>query len=393
MDLYRHSINVILNNQHKSGAYVASPAFPTYHYCWLRDGSFIAHAMDRAGEHESAEKFFRWIGSTINRYAAKVDILAAQLQAGKTPDNRGILNTRFTLDGFEENADSQWGNFQVDGYGSWLWGLAEHIHSTRNYALLDELIDPINITLRYLKLVWQLPNYDCWEEHPEYLHTYSLATTYGGAAAIAELMASGKLQKCTFDAQGFAVEVKRFISIHTILNGKFIKHLQLAEKDRSIMLVIESGVDASLLGLALPYRVFDLDDALIVETIRTIEKGLHLSKGGVYRYKEDVYYGGGEWILLTAWLGWYYALAGEKNKATELLKWIEIAAGQNGDLPEQMSDHLLAPSHFEPWQKKWGPIASPLLWSHAMYILLVKAIEDGKEQETTKHSSNSIKRI
>ncbi|MBA4375937.1 MAG: glycoside hydrolase [Anaerolinea sp.] len=381
MDLYRHSINVILNNQDKGGAFIASPAFPTYHYCWLRDGSFIAHAMDRAGEHESSEKFFRWVGSTINRYAAKVDILTAQLQAGKIPDNRGILNTRFTLDGFEENVDSQWGNFQMDGYGSWLWGLAEHLRSTRNYALLDELIDPINVTMHYLKLVWQLPNYDCWEEHPEYLHPYSLATTYGGVAAIADLKAAGKISSCTFDAQGFADEIKAFLTDHAILNGKFIKHLWPAKEGQATTPVIESGVDASLLGLAVPYHVFDLSNTAIIGTVQSIEKELHLLHGGVYRYKEDVYYGGGEWILLTAWLGWYYALTGEKTRASELLKWIENNAEPNGDLPEQVSDHMLAPIFFEPWRKKWGSIASPLLWSHAMYILLVRSIEDMKAQE------------
>ena len=46
MDLYHRSIDIIKENQAASGAYVASPSFPTYHYCWLRDGSYIAYAMD-----------------------------------------------------------------------------------------------------------------------------------------------------------------------------------------------------------------------------------------------------------------------------------------------------------------------------------------------------------
>jgi NHL repeat/Glycosyl hydrolases family 15 len=49
-DLYQRSILIILQNQSPSGAYIASPNFPTYAYCWLRDGSFIAHAMDRTGQ-------------------------------------------------------------------------------------------------------------------------------------------------------------------------------------------------------------------------------------------------------------------------------------------------------------------------------------------------------
>ena len=48
-----------------------------------------------------------------------------------------------------------------------------------------------------------------------------------------------------------------------------------------------------------------------------LEKDLRFPNGGVYRYREDVYYGGGEWILLSAWLGWYYSLSDRNEKAIE----------------------------------------------------------------------------
>lgn len=373
-DLYKRSIETIISNQYASGAYIASPAFPTYHYCWLRDGSFIAYAMDRVGQTESAAAFYRWVGSTINRYAHKVDTLETQLKNGKKPDQKGILNTRFTLEGFEEETDNGWGNFQVDGYGSWLWGLAEHVKISGDLALLDELTAPINTSLRYLKLVWQLPNYDCWEEHPEYLHPYSLATSYGGLVAVAELQKQGELKGCTFKAAELAEEIKEFLAQHAVLNGKFAKHLWPATNEKPARPVACSGVDASLLGLAIPYGVFALDDKIVTATIQAIEEDLHLPDGGVYRYKEDVYYGGGEWILLAAWLGLYYAKTGEKAKAQSLLTWIEGSADSKGNLTEQVSTHLLAPEHYDTWLKKWGPVANPLLWSHAMYLLLVKEL-------------------
>jgi len=377
MGLFDHSIEVILHNQDKSGAYVACPNFPTYHFCWLRDGSFIAYSMDRVNQHESAERFYRWVGTTIERYSGKVDVLAEQLKAGKTPDNDGILNTRFTLNGLEENSESQWGNFQVDGYGSWLWGLAEHVRLTGNYALLAVLKEPILTTLRYLKLVWQLPNYDCWEEHPEYLHPYSLATTYGGLDAMSKLKKSGHLDFCDLDVEGFAQQVKQFLMDHAIFDGKFVKHIAPAKATKAFSPLTQSGVDSSLLGLVIPYGAFDLNDPVVLQTVAAIEKDLHLPGGGVYRYKEDVYYGGGEWILLTAWLGWYYAMVGNTAKARDLLQWIERVADKKGDLPEQVSEHVLSARNIELWVKEWGPIATPLLWSHAMHIVLVKAIEEG----------------
>lgn len=378
MDLFQHSINVILENQHSEGAYVACPTFATYHFCWLRDGSFVAYAMDKVEQHASAEAFYRWVGRSITRYAGKVDVLESVLQKGEKPDHRAILNTRFTLEGLEEERsdDGEWGNFQVDGYGSWLWGLAEHVKMTGDSSLLFDLVEPIKVSVRYLQLVWQLPNYDCWEEHPEYLHPYSLASIYGGLAAIAEFDSVPELAECASDARELAGEVKRFLANFAIHDGRFIKHLTPAQKGQPAKPVLQSGVDASLLGLAIPYAVFDLNDPAVVATIQVIEKDLHLPDGGVYRYKEDVYYGGGEWILLAAWLGWYYVLTGKKTQARQMLKWIESSVAQNGDLAEQVSGRLLAPSQYKSWVEKWGLVASPLLWSHAMVIILQKAIEE-----------------
>ncbi|GAP12856.1 glucoamylase [Longilinea arvoryzae] len=376
--LYLKSIQIIKEGQSPSGAYIASPNFPTYHYCWLRDGSFIAHAMDVAGETESAEAFFRWVGRTIQKYGYKVAEVRRLLEKGLPIGKDDTMHTRFTLDGEEDTSDSTWGNFQVDGYGTWLWALAEHVRRTGNVSLLRELAEPIDITLQYLELVWKLPNYDCWEEHPEYLHPYSLATVYGGLAAVDGLVQDGLFVAPTVDVRRLANQVSDFLQKYAVGDGVFVKHIRPANGKGTPSQFIGSGVDASLLGLAIPYHVFPLDDPLIVGTIQAIERDLHHPRGGVYRYKEDVYYGGGEWILLAAWLGWYDAQVGNLDRAEELLHWIEAQADGEEQLAEQISDHILAPDQYEPWLKKWGPVAKPLLWSHAMYIILVNAIQHGK---------------
>ncbi len=380
MDILKHSIETILNNQDGGGAFVACPSFPTYQYCWLRDGSFIAHAMDLVGQFESAEKFFRWVGITILRYSAKVTVLEEQLKSGKRPDQKGILNARFTLEGMEENVESAWGNFQIDGYGTWLWALAEHVRLSGNTTLLKELYESIQITLRYLKLVWKLPNYDCWEEHPEYLHPYSLATTYAGFDSIAFLVRTGQMDAGPVAVEELASQVKDFILKYAVQDGRMVKHVRPAQALEFPRPIMQSGVDASLIGIAVPYNVLPLDDPLMQATIQAIETHLYRPEGGVYRYKADVYYGGGEWLLLTAWLGWYYAATGKIEQAESLRAWIESQADGDGHLAEQVSGHTLAPEHLEPWQNKWGPVASPLLWSHAMYIILVNAIQDHHSQ-------------
>jgi GH15 family glucan-1,4-alpha-glucosidase len=374
MDLYRHSIEVILQNQHPGGAYVASPHYSNYQYCWLRDGSFIAYAMDRVGEHQSAEAFLRWVDRTIKQYAYKVDEFERQMKSDPASTEKSILHTRYTLEGEEESTDSTWGNFQIDGYGTWLWALAEHVKLTGNEELLSEFSNSVNVTVRYLKAAWQLPNYDCWEEHPEYLHPYSLAAVYSGLMAVEGLHAAGKLETCPIPAGSLAAEIKDFITCTAIHQGKFVKHVWPATPDHPAHAVTQSGVDSSLLGLAVPYQVFDLGDPVMQATAMAIEEELHRPTGGVYRYKGDVYYGGGEWLLLTAWLGWYDALTGAKDRAGELLAWIERCADTKGNFPEQVSEHPLAPREFQPWVERWGPVAKPLLWSHAMYLILHEVV-------------------
>jgi GH15 family glucan-1,4-alpha-glucosidase len=375
--LYSRSIQIILENQSEWGSYVASPAFPTYNYCWLRDGSFIAHAMDTAGEFASAEAFFRWVGNTLNQYRGKVEDIRHSLQAGLPIGKDDVLHTRYTLDGKEVTVDSTWGNFQIDGYGTWLWALAEHVRLSGSTRLLSELAEPIQLTLSYLDLAWKLPNYDCWEEHPEYLHPYSLATVYAGFNSIASLISAGQMIAGPLPVEQLALEVKDFILKYGVENGRLVKHIWPEQNGTSPRPVTQTWVDSSLIGVALPYAVLPLEDPVMQATIQAIESDIHRPGGGIYRYKADVYYGGGEWLLLTAWLGWYYAQVGQKARAQALLEWVESKAGANDFMPEQVNDFPLAPEHYEPWRQKWGAVASPLLWSHAMYIILVNALNDG----------------
>ncbi len=376
--LYHCSINTIKNGQANTGAYIASPSFPNYQYCWLRDGSFIAHSMDLANEYASAEDFFRWVDRVILRYSHKIVALEKCIRDGLPVGREAILHTRFTLDGFEGTIDDTWGNFQVDGYGTWLWALAYHVRKTGHYGMLDELKESIEMTVRYLELAWQLPNYDCWEEHPEYLHPYSLASLYGGLNAIALLEAEGRLVLPHLEPRKLAAKIKEFVLSYGTTEGRLVKHILPSNGDQPPMPLIESAVDSSLLGMSIPFRLLDPLDPLMVETVKEIDRDLVHEDGGVYRYRADVYYGGGQWILLSAWKAIYNLRLGKRDLAIKMMTWIEDQADAQGNLPEQVSRNLLAPTQYEVWLEKWGPIASPLLWSHAMYLILYHELQESQ---------------
>lgn len=362
--LYERSIEIILENQSVSGAYKASPTFSQYGHSWLRDGSFVAYAMNRAGRHDSARRFLLWVDGVIRRYAYKVDAVLAK-DPSDLRENE-YLHTRYTLDGLE--AEGEWWNFQLDGYGSWLWALAEHHRLSGDAELLQAVLPSVQLTTKYLEHLWQLPNYDCWEEHLDKVHTSTLAALYGGVAALLGLPAASTaaLDNLRPGLLTLHVSIREFIMETCVRDGRLIKYLGT------------EAVDASLVSAVIPYSVLQPHDPIAANTLEKIERDL-VHGYGTHRYALDTYYGGGEWTLLSAWLGWYFAEAGDLDRAEAYLRWVEEQADADGNLPEQVSTHLLYPGQYAEWEERWGAVASPLLWSHAMYIILYTTLYSGRE--------------
>lgn len=357
-NLYQRSIEIILENQSASGAYIASPNFSTYHYCWFRDGSFIAYAMDLAGQHASAQRFHQWVAERVNERKELVRTGIAKARAGEKLTEAEILHTRYRLDG-TDGEPGNWPNFQLDGFGTWLWALNEHHKQNPETQLSQELLDAAELVADYLSELWALPNYDCWEEFPDHVHPHTLAAIYGGLQAHTEL--AGMNHQDVTDA------IRKQLLSGAETFGHFVKFPDAP------------AVDASLLGLAVPYGLVAVDDPLMVKTVEYIEATI-LRNGGVHRYASDTYYGGGAWILLTAWLGWYYVELSVKcpkladdlqQKIQTCQSWIEAHADARLNLPEQSAENLNDPSYYPTWVGRWGDVASPLLWSHAKYIVLV----------------------
>ena len=179
------------------------------------------------------------------------------------------------------------------------------------------------------------------------IHTSTLAVIHGGLEAINEYLKSKKIEEKL-------KTIKKFLQAQCIDNKTFVKYIG------------SKRVDANLIWLSTPFRVFEPDSSLMKNTIRKIEKDL-VSRNGCRRYSGDTYYGG-EWILTTGFLGWYYCDAGNIKKAKRRLKWIEKQADKNFLLPEQVNiRHWI---YYEIWKKRWGDVPKPLLWSHAMYLIL-----------------------
>ena len=343
------SIEVLKQGQARSGAFVASPSFPTYGYAWLRDGAFCAHALDVVGERAAAAAFHGWVARSVEEHRLLIESAVARIAGGDTPPHDEMPPARYTLDGDRERADGEepWPNFQVDGYGMWLWALEGHVDRG---PLEDGLARTIRMVARYLDASWRLKCFSCWEEYDDGEHASTLAAVVAGLESAARLLDDDEVSAA-------ATSVREHLLESFLVDGRFRRG------------PTDDRVDGSLLWLAVPFGVLSPGDARVEATIAEIQADLCGPGGGVYRYLGDTYYGGGQWLLLTSSLAWHHAVAGDRGSARELNGWVRASARPNGDLPEQVTAFAQDAAMVDPWVRRWGPVATPLLWSHAMQLI------------------------
>jgi isomaltose glucohydrolase len=284
---------VIASGQAQSGAYTASPTFGPYRdYCWFRDGSFIADGMSRAGETESAERFFDWAAEVVRA------------------EPSGPWDARYRLDGSRD--ETTWPHHQLDGLGLFVWAMRTHV---ARHGAASRWDDAAELVSAYVSEHWSDPCVDWWEER-EGVHAATVGSIWAGFGG--DALARSARDACT---------AERLDGSHAFL-------------------VVLGLVDGAHL--------------------ERIEREL-----GYHRHADDEYYGGGEWPILAAFTGWARRTLG--RDASEQLAWIETAANEDGTLPEQLGEQL-QPSRYRSWVERWGTPASPLLWSHAMYLTLLDVL-------------------
>lgn len=360
--LYKESLKVIFDNQ-PNGAYLACPNMPDYQFSWFRDGAYIAYALtldgivysaqyggSMAAQWESARPFHDWCAGIVNDRAEALERTIERAARGEPFDIADTLHARYQPDG--QTGPDNWPEFQLDGPGTWLWSIAQFVQITGMSPLPVSWARAIDLTARYLAALWQTPCYDCWEERGDDVHISTLGAIYAGLAA-----AEALLPQVDFE------DTKR--AIHDFVMQKGLT--PGGELAKSVGLDM---VDANLLSVAVPHGLLAPDEPVMQATAERIERELYVPGYGLRRHLEDTYYGGGPWVLLGLWLAWYNIEAGETARARELLQEAERQADSKHHLPEQVAVHLLAPDFYDKWVGWRGPIARPLLWSHAKYLLV-----------------------
>jgi GH15 family glucan-1,4-alpha-glucosidase len=249
--------------------------------------------------------------------------------------------------------------FQPDQSGTLLFAIWHHFSRVQMDIRQSKYGELLVKTANGLCSFWDRDHFfvntnDLWEERicfPD-LHenfSYSLAACIKGLECATELMPNAEWLQV-------AREMKSRLDLH------FVDYFV-----RSFGDIPDQRIDASVLGLVYPFNIYDPDDPRIIATIQEIEDKLSVN-GGIHRYEHDEYdgwmlngehrrKGAGAWPLLNLWLSVYFHRKGEDGKAADYFHWVSDRIKEDHFIPEQVFENDIQVS------------VSPLLWSHAMFVI------------------------
>ncbi|MCL5016139.1 MAG: glycoside hydrolase family 15 protein [Patescibacteria group bacterium] len=382
--LFRDSLFVIRAHADNNGAIIASTDYDmlqyghdTYSYMWPRDAAMAALALDKTGDTHIVERFFGFCNDVI------------------TPD--GYFMHKYRPD---KSLGSSWHPWirdgklelpiQEDETALPLITLWEHYRASKDLEFVEQIYNSLikraaDFMCSYINQKTGLPHpsYDLWEEK------YG-TSTFTSAAVYGALMAAGNFANLLGKTQ----DEERYKKIASGIKEGIITHLYDKKNGIFYKMISDSDghgepdktVDASSVYGLFAFGVLDVFDDKLEKAVAETEKILSLRTdiGGTARYEGDRYYNsprqegipGNPWFISHLWFTKYHISRaknkGELEKAKEGLDWVVKHAASSGVLSEQIdpvSGELIS--------------ATPLIWSHAEFVLTAMLYLDKKNSLNT----------
>lgn len=342
-DLYERSLVVIDQLRDRSGALIAAPPIDPdnrssggYAFCWPRDGAYIAHALDTAGQHAAAGDFFNW--------------------ALRVQRPHGIWAQRYYADG---TAAPAWSEHQLDETGTILWALDRHLRVRPNELLesrgLTAAVDAFQTIRRSAVTGWPPSTQNLWEDHLGQ-HAYTLASLLAAATAWEKRAMESSEHEAAALLGDAALQLGNSLD-RWPTNDEGVMARSMVRGRRTS--TADFTADISLLGLSVPFKTLRPTDERLRATVANLSKRLSTGNGRLLRYAGDRYRGGNPWPLATLWMAWHQIRAGLPMDAAQGLKEVLRDRTPAGLLAEQVDARTGA--------ARW---VVPLSWAHAWYIVV-----------------------
>lgn len=344
----------------------------TYAYIWPRDSAFVAQALDKAGYHEISEKFYAFCNEVI------------------TPD--GYVLHKYQPD---RSLGSSWHPWlkegkkqlaiQEDETALILCGLWEHYKVSLDLEFIEDKYNSLiknaaDFMVRFRDLKTKLPeaSYDLWEEKFG-VSTFTSSAVVGAlsaAASFAELL--GKEEDASLYRN--ASEETKLAIIEHLFNKKNGLFYKIATNNNG-ELKFDNTADASSFFGPFRFKILGSGDIRLKESFEAYMKKLHVEGRGIVRYEKDNYFrqpedtssSGNPWFITTLWFLQYRISEAKDSKdladiAHELGLLVRFAQ-PSGIFSEQIGS--LSGAQLS---------VSPLIWSHAEFVLTAIAYMEKVEE-------------
>jgi glucoamylase len=369
-DLFKKSLFYMRTHTANNGAIIASGDSEMlqfgrdyYEYVWPRDGAYAAIAYSKAGDFNSSKSFFKFCK----------DVIA----------DEGYFMHKYRPDKALGSSWHPWVRegqkqfpIQEDETSIVIFALWKYYELSKDLDFVEKLYNKLikkaaEFMVYYRDGKTGLPkaSYDLWEQ--DYgISTYTAASVYGG------LVAAKKFAKLL----GKSEDEQKWNEASEMIKKSILKYLFDPEQklfyksiDTSQEVAKEDKrIDSSSFFGLINFGVLDPNEEKTKVFLKRITERLTVKTdvGGMARFEGDLYhhlggdYPGNPWVITTLWIAQYYImLATNEKEMEEPKKWIDWAvklANPAGVLPEQFNPYT--GEHLS---------ASPLVWSHAEYIVTV----------------------
>ncbi|MBP9750145.1 MAG: glycoside hydrolase family 15 protein [Candidatus Pacebacteria bacterium] len=360
------SLLVMRTHTDNGGAVVASgdssilqSGRDTYSYCWPRDSAYVVLAFLEMGHISVSHSFHKFVQEIL------------------TDD--GYLLHKYRTD---RSLGSSWHPWVREGHAQppiqedetaiTLITLGRHYELTHDVEFIEEMYNPYirrvaDFLARYRdkKTKLPLPSHDLWEEHVG-AFTYTSSVVYAAlsiAASFAKLLGKEVSRKRWASA---AEEMREGILRELVSkDGRAAKRLAFSHGESSLDETIDVSSFYGLFrfGVLSPYdpvleRIYERTCAALTTDVEGV---------GVSRYDGDRYFAhqdaaSNPWVVTTCWIAEYEIARAKDVQDLEMprrrLEWIKQRANVAGLFAEQYHPRTHMPTS-----------VTPLIWSHAQYIL------------------------